>query len=86
MDSAQTCLQVGSLVNERQIYNYATGNNAIGKLDLIYENITIIEIEGYTSGSFQDSKMSLLSPNLFLRPPLCQTRARDSISPVAIPD
>jgi hypothetical protein len=63
MDSAQTCLQVGSLVNERQIYNYATGNNAIGKLDFIYENITIIEIEGYTSGLFQDSKMSVLSPN-----------------------
>jgi hypothetical protein len=49
MDPAQTCLQVGSLVNERQIYTYATKSNAIGKLDFIYENITTIEIEGYTS-------------------------------------
>jgi hypothetical protein len=63
MDPAQTCLQVGALVIERQIYTYVTGSNAIGNLDFNYETITNIEIEGYTSGSLQYSLTSIMASN-----------------------
>ena len=68
MDNAQTCLQVSELVNERQIYTYATGSNAIEKLDLNYENITTIEIEGYTDASSNYPLTSVLLPNTYRRP------------------
>jgi hypothetical protein len=63
MDPAQTCLQAGALVIERQIYTYVSGSNAIGNLDFNYETITNIEIEGYTSGSMQYSVTSILTDN-----------------------
>ena len=63
MDTSQTCLQVGALVIERQIYTYVTGSNAIGNLDFNYETITNIEIEGYTSGSLQYSLTSIMASN-----------------------
>jgi hypothetical protein len=68
MDTVQTCLQMDALVNERQIYTYATGSNAIGKLVFNLENITTIEMEGYTYGSSNYPLTSVLSPNKYPRP------------------
>jgi hypothetical protein len=68
MDTAQTCLQVDALVNERQIYTYDNRTNAIEEFVFKDEKITSIEIEGYTYASSNYSVFSVLSRNDYTKP------------------